>query len=152
MTFGQSHKLFKNRLNDHSVIEQFATRHILSNEYVVPTYINEIRKPDILLLYTSLRSDLNKLGSSRASKKRKELCTLCHNETGTVSHFIARCPAFVSEKNNLREITMIMFHMFHLLSLSNKCDNQQFKYILDLRRPHEIINQCCKFVADTYVQ
>ena len=121
--------------------------HILSNEYVVPKYINEIRNRDIRLLFTRLRTDLNILASSRANKKRTELCPLCNNEPETVSHFITRCPVFVTERNNFYD------NVSHVSPfLPNKCDNQQLEYILDLRCPPEIINQCCKFVANLYAR
>ena len=156
MTCGQSHKLLKNYLNDQFIqvwrnpiasSTRFVTRHILSNQYVVPTYINMIRNPVIRLLFTGLSTDLNTLAPSRASKKRTELCPLCHNEPETVSHFITRCPAFVTERKKFYD------NVSHVSpSLSNKCDNQQLEYILDLRCPPEIINQCCKFVANLYAR
>ena len=106
----------------------------------------EIRNSDIRLLYTRIRTDLNILATSRASKKRTERCPLCHNEPETVSHFITRCPVFVTERNNFYD------NVSHVSpSLLNKCDNQQLKYILNLRYPPGIINQCCKFVANTCV-
>ena len=155
VTCGQSHRLFKNRLNDQFIqvwrnsiasSTRFVTRHILSNEYVVPKYKNEIRNPDIRLLFTRLRTDLNILATSRANKKRTELCPLCNNEPETVSHFITRCQVFVTERNNFYD------NVIHVSpSLPNKCDNQQLKYILDLRCPPET-NQCCKFVANLYAR
>ena len=126
---------------------RFATRHIISNEYVVPTYINEIRNRDIRLLYTRLRTDLNILATSRASKKQTELRPLSHNEPETVSHFIIRCPDFVTERNHFYDNGS---HVSH--SLPNKCDNQQLKYIFDLLCPPEILNQWCKFVDNIYLQ
>ena len=156
VTCDQSHKLFKNHMNDQFIqvwrnpmasSTRFATRHILSNEYVVPTYINEIRNPDIRLLFTRLRTDLNILATSRASKKRTELCPLCHYEPEKVSHFITRCPAFVAERNNFYD------NVSHVSpSLPNECDNQQLEYILDLCCLPEIIKQCCKFVANLYAR
>ena len=58
---------------------RFAPWHVMSNEYVVPTDINEIRNVDIRLLYTRLIIDLNILAISRVSKRRMEFCQLCHN-------------------------------------------------------------------------
>ena len=118
---------------------RIAPRHVISNEYVVPIYINEIRNVDIRLLYTRLITGLNISATSRASKRRMEFCPLCHNEPKMVSHFMTCCPDFVTERNNFYE------NVSHVsLSLSN---NQHLKYILHLRCLQGIITQCCKFVV-----
>ena len=64
------------RLNDQFIQEwqgaistssHFVTRRALSIDYKLPVYINQIRNPDIRLIYTRLRADLNILSTSRAS-------------------------------------------------------------------------------------
>ena len=83
MTCGRFHQLFKNRLNDPFIQDwssiassiRFATRHTLSNEYTIPTYI-KMRNPHIRLLYTRLKTDLNILSTSQASKKAKRILPL----------------------------------------------------------------------------
>ena len=73
---GGFHKVLKMHLNDQFIQEwqgaistssRFVTRRALSIDYKLPVYINQIRNPDIQLIYTRLRADLNILSTSRAS-------------------------------------------------------------------------------------
>ena len=92
---GEFHKVLKMRLNDQGAISTlpcFVTRRALSIDYKFNVYINQIRHPDIRLIYTRLGAYLNILSTSRASKKQYETCPLCQSEPETVTHFILRCP------------------------------------------------------------
>ena len=86
---GEFRKVLKMRLNDLfiedwqgaiSTSSRFVMRRALSIDYRLPVYINQIRNPDILLIYTRLRADRNMLSTSRASKKQYKPCPLCQSE------------------------------------------------------------------------
>ena len=153
---GEFHKVLKIRLNDQFIQEwqgaistssRFVTRRALSIDYKLPVYINQISNPDIRLIYTRLRADLNILSTSRASKKQYETCPLCQSQPETVTHFILRCPFFQTER----------CHFFDYVNnfsphLSMKSDLQKLAYILDLRCPPESIRVCCKYIYKVYTR
>ena len=65
------------RLNDQFIQEwqgaistssRFVTRRALSIDYKLPAYIKQIRIPDIRLIFTMLRADLNISSTSRAAE------------------------------------------------------------------------------------
>ena len=153
---GEFHKVLKKRLNDQFIQEwqgaistssRFVSRRALSTDYKLPVYINQIRNPDIRLIYTRLRADLNILSTSRASKKQYETCPLCQSEPETVTHFILRCPFFQTERCHF-------FDCVNIFSphLSMKSDLQKLAFILDLRCPPESIKVCSKYIYKVYTR
>ena len=153
---GQFHKVFKTRLNDQFVQEwqsaissssRFSTRQELAGAFRLPEYINIIINPDIRLMYTRLRTDLNVLSTCRASKKQSQMCPLCNTEPKTVSHFILRCPYFSAERNKFYDCINPYSPNFSLNNASTK-----LSYILDLRCPPESIRYCCKYIETIYIR
>ena len=144
------------RLNDQFIQEwqgaistssRFVTRRALSIDYKLPVYIDQIRIPDIRLIYTRLRADMNISSTSRASKEQYETCPLCQSQPETVTHFILRCPFLQTER----------CHFFDCVKnfsphLSMKSDLQKPAYILDLGCLPESIRVCCKYIYKGYMR
>ena len=116
------------------------TRRALSIDYKLNVYINQIRHPDIRLIYTRLGAYLNILSTSRASKKQYETCPLCQSEPETVTHFILRCPFRPKDT-----ISLIVSRTFIHISLS-KVILKKLAYISDLRFPPESIGVRCEYI------
>ena len=153
---GQFHKVFKTRLNDQFIQDwqsaissssRFTTRRELSVAFQLPEYINAIRNPDIRLIYTRLRTDLNVLSTCRASKKQSRMCPMCNTESETVSHFVLHCPYFSAERNIFYDCIK---PYSPYLSLNN--ESRKLSYILDLRCPPETIRYCCKYIESIYIR
>ena len=72
-------------------------------------------------------------------------CPLCSREPESVFHFVLKCPVYDRQRT---------FFIDKIVSRSpsfpNLDDVQKLKYIVDLDCPPEIINQCCKFIAEIY--
>ena len=126
---------------------RFTTRRELSVACQLPEYINAIRNPDIRLIYTILRTDLNVLSTCRASKKQSRMCPMCNTESETVSHFVLHCPYFSAERN-------IFYDCIKPYSpyLSLNSESRKLSYILDVRCPPETIRFCCKYIESIYIR
>ena len=55
---------------------RFVTLRELSDDFKLPVYINVVRNPNIRLLFTKLRKDINVLSTSRGSKKNEKTSAL----------------------------------------------------------------------------
>ena len=153
---GQFHKVFKTRLNDQFIQDwqsaissssRLSTRRELSVGFQLPYYINAIRNPDIRLIYTRLRTDLNVLSTCRANKKQSKMCSMCNTESETVSHFVLHCLYFTVERNNFYGC---IYPYSPYFSLNN--ESRKLSYILDLRCPPETIRYCCKFIESIHIR
>ena len=127
---GQFHKVFKTRLKDQFIQDwqsaissssRFTTRRELSVAFQLPEYINAIRNPDIRLIYTRLRTDLNVLSTCRASKKQSRMCPMCNTESETVTHFVLHCPYFLAERNNFMIVLSPTLHIWYWIMNPENC-------------------------------
>ena len=132
----QFHKVFKTRLNDQFIKEwqsaissssRFFVRRELSLAFQLAEYINAIRNPDIRLIYTKLRTDLNVLSTCHASEKQSRMCPMCNTESETVSHFVLHCPYFSIERNNFHDC----INPYSPYCWPNN-ESRKLSYILDL--------------------
>ena len=82
-------RLFKNGKALFSLPVAFSTRRELSVAFQLSEYINAIRNPDIRLMYTRLRTDLNALPTCRASKKQSQMCPMCNKKWSRIAFCFA---------------------------------------------------------------
>ena len=154
---GQSHKVFKTRLNGQfiqdwqSAISSWSrlfTRRELSVAFQLPEYINAIRNPDIRLIYVGFRTDLNVLWACRSSKKQSWMRPMCNTELETVSYFVLHCPYFTVERNVFFYDCVNPYSPY--FSLNN--ESRKLSYLLDLLCPTETIRYCCKYIESVYIR
>ena len=126
---------------------RFSTRRDLSAAFQWTEYINAIRNPDIRLIYTRLKTDLNVLSTCRASKKQSGMCPMGNTESETASHFVLHCPYFMVERNNFYDCINPYSPYF---SLNN--ESWKLSYILDLRCPPQTIRYWCKYIERIYIR
>ena len=148
------HKLLKTRLDDQFKQERrskllsssrFDTFKYFIEDDRQESYIYKIRNPCIRKIFTRLRIDMIVLSTCRINKTIAPACPLCSREPESVLHFVLKCPVYDRQRN-----LFIDKIVSRSPSFPNLDDIQKLKYIVDLKCPPEVINQCCKFIAEIY--
>ena len=79
----------------------------------------------------------------RINKTIAPACPRCSREPESVLYFVLKCPVYDRQRN-----LFIDKIVSRSPSFPNLDDVQKLKYIVDLDCPPEVINQCCKFIAE----
>ena len=88
---------------------------------------------------------MNVLSTCRINKTIAPAWSLCSREPESVLHFVLKCPVYDRQRN-----LFIDKIVSRSPSFPNLDDVQKLRYIVDLNCPPEVINQCCKFIAEIY--
>lgn len=152
------HKLFMQRLNDQyyqnlsSTIRsssRFNTLRTLKDDTKESNYLSCIRNPEIRLIFTRLRIDMNCLATCKTKRKpgqiHSNICPLCSIENETVEHFLLKCGSF----NDIRQRFLSNIKTFSKY-FNDYDDTRKIRYILDVDCPPDAIKICCSFISEMY--
>ena len=152
------HRVFVERLDDQyrqtmasffTSSTRFKTLALFKDGMNMSSYITSIHNPNICIIYTRLRIDMNCLSTCKTRKRMLNgtLCNLCKSCDETVDHFLLNCKHFDDIRrpfiNDVRKYTQ-----------SNLTYDQDrlLNFVLDLQCPPEAIPLCCKFVYKMYTK
>ena len=148
--------IVKQRLNDQFIQDlesdirgSSRLKHLISfngslNSFQRSTYLNTIKNPDIRLIFTRLRIDINILSTCKIRKQVLDMCPLCNNESETVKHFITKCSYFKTEREAFLNIIK------PYIDKDTWTDDTMLNFILNLDCPPECIGICCKYLEKIY--
>ena len=156
------HKAFIERLNDQyrqsitSTLRsssvpyrtRFRTLSALKDDVHISKYLTCIQNPDIRLIFTRLRIDMNCLATCKTKKKSTQggaVCPMCNQGSETVEHFLLSCKHFHDIR--LRFLTSVKAYTKCFVYLNSV---QKLRYISDLNCPPDAIKICCSFVSELY--
>ena len=69
------------------------------DQFQISKYLKLIEDPDIRLIFTRLRIDVNALSTSKIRKNVLDNCPICGVESETVKHFITKCSDSKDERD-----------------------------------------------------
>ena len=151
------HKAFTERLNDQyrqsitSTLRSsssFRTLSALKDDVHISKYLTCIQNPDIRLIFTRLRIDMNCLATCKTKRNSTQGGTvwpMCNQGSETVEHFLLNCKHFHDIR--LRFLTSLKAYTKCFVYFNS---DQKLRYILDLNCPPDAIKICCSFVSESY--
>ena len=128
---------------------RFKTLALFKDGMNMSSYITSIHNPNIRIIYTRLRIDMNCLDTCKTRKimLNGTLCNLCKSCNETVDHFLLNCKHF----DDIRRPFINDVRKYTQSNLSYEQD-RLLNFVLDLQCSPEAIPLCCTFVYKMYTK
>ena len=151
------HKAFTERLNNQyrqsitctlRASSRFRTLSALKDDVYISKYLTCIQNPDIRLILTRLRIDMNYLATCKTNNNSTQggtVCPTCNQGSETVEHYLLNCKYFHDIR--LRSLTSVKAYTKCFVYFNSV---QKLRYIVDLNCPPDAIKICCSFVSELY--
>ena len=152
---GNFHLAFRQRLRDQFNQHWKATIHAsnrfrflsqVKEEFRMSYYTDNIKSPEIRLIYTRLRIDNNVYSSYMRSKVVGTCtCPVCYRGEDTSKHLLFSCQHFDKQRMEIDDKLCKALPNWPSFDISTK-----FKFLLDLQCPDYLFQTCCTYVHELY--
>lgn len=148
------HVIYKRSLND-QYIQIWRSKLIESKRFTLldkikPTfsrssYIDKIRNPEIRLVFTRLRIDLNVFSSYYTRENNSTSCPICQQPYDSILHLLFHCPYFDADRTALYNILLPVCPNW-----GDMDDASKLLYLIDTKCPDTVIKYCCSYIYKLY--